>query len=155
MLLVTHGGFGFHTVEIYQRFGPDTATFFFKGILSFALLWNATVCFSKLSVLLMYTTLIPIPSMIKQARFVGGIIILWNTTDILVGFLICRPLAKNWDFHLEGTCGSQPNFYFAMGVVNLITDAVIIALPIPYLLRLNLAMRKKILAIALLSIGLG
>jgi hypothetical protein len=42
-----------------------------------------------------------------------------------------------------------------MGVVNLITDAVIIALPIPYLLRLNLAMRKKILAIALLSIGLG
>jgi hypothetical protein len=30
MLLVTYGGFGFHTVDIYERFGPDTATFFFK-----------------------------------------------------------------------------------------------------------------------------
>jgi hypothetical protein len=30
MLLVTYGGFGFHTVEVYQRFGAGTATFFFK-----------------------------------------------------------------------------------------------------------------------------
>lgn len=30
MLLVTHGGFGFHTAEIYTRFGASTATFFFK-----------------------------------------------------------------------------------------------------------------------------
>jgi hypothetical protein len=30
ILMVTHGGFGFHTLEIYARFGPDTATFFFK-----------------------------------------------------------------------------------------------------------------------------
>jgi hypothetical protein len=28
--LVTHGGFGFHTTEIMQRFGPSTITFFFK-----------------------------------------------------------------------------------------------------------------------------
>lgn len=123
--------------------------------MTFALLWNATVCFSKLSVLLMYTTLIPIPSMITWARAIGALIICWNVGDIIAGLLICRPIAKNWDFTLDGTCGSQPNFYFAMGVINLITDAVIIALPIPYLLRLRLAMRKKILAIGLLSIGLG
>jgi hypothetical protein len=30
MLLVTHGGFGFHTPEVYQRFGPETTAFFFK-----------------------------------------------------------------------------------------------------------------------------
>lgn len=28
--LVTCGGFGFHNVEIYQRFGPEKATLFFK-----------------------------------------------------------------------------------------------------------------------------
>jgi hypothetical protein len=93
--------------------------------------------------------------MITWARAIGALIICWNVGDIIAGLLICRPIAKNWDFTLDGTCGSQPNFYFAMGVINLITDAVIIALPIPYLLRLRLAMRKKILAIGLLSIGLG
>lgn len=30
MLLVTRGGFGFHTVDILRRFGPDTVKFFFK-----------------------------------------------------------------------------------------------------------------------------
>lgn len=30
MLLVTRGGFGFHIVDILERFGPHTATFFFK-----------------------------------------------------------------------------------------------------------------------------
>jgi hypothetical protein len=30
MLMVVHGGFGFHTMEVYQRFGPETAVFFFK-----------------------------------------------------------------------------------------------------------------------------
>jgi hypothetical protein len=28
--MVTHGGLGFHLTEIYARFGPDTAVFFFK-----------------------------------------------------------------------------------------------------------------------------
>ncbi|KAF9697828.1 hypothetical protein EKO04_004378 [Ascochyta lentis] len=153
MLLVTHGGFGFHTTEIYTRFGPDIATFFFKGIMSFALLWNATVCFSKLSVLLMYTTLIPNRSLTIWARVFGLFIIMWNVSDIVGGFLICQPMAKNWDFTLPGTCGSQPNYYFSMGIINIITDIFLIGLPMPYLYRLRLEWRKKILAMALLSIG--
>lgn len=123
--------------------------------MSFALLWNATVCFSKLSVLMMYTLLIPIPSLIRSAHIIGTLIVVWNFSDIIAGFLICRPIAKNWEPSLPGTCGSQPAFYFAMGMINLVTDAIIIALPIPYLLRLRLALRKKIFAIALLSVGIG
>jgi hypothetical protein len=171
MLLVTYGGFGFHTIDVYDRFGSDTVTFFFKvhkiyrvnqnppltvqGIMSFAFLWNATVCFSKISILLMYTTLIPIPSMLKWAGVIGSVVITWNVANIIAGFLICRPLAKNWNFALPGSCGSQPAFYFAMGVINLITDTVIIVLPMPYLLRLRMALSKKVFAMALLSVGIG
>ncbi|RYN15881.1 hypothetical protein AA0119_g12802 [Alternaria tenuissima] len=42
-----------------------------------------------------------------------------------------------------------------MGLVNLITDAVIIVLPMPYLYNLRMAWRKKLAAMALLSIGTG
>lgn len=93
--------------------------------------------------------------MIRAANTIGALIIVWNVSDIIAGFLICRPIAKNWNPALPGTCGSQPSFYFAMGMINLITDAVIIALPIPYLVRLRLALRKKVFAIALLSVGIG
>ena len=42
-----------------------------------------------------------------------------------------------------------------MGVINIITDIFLIALPMPYLYRLNLETRKKALSMALLSIGVG
>lgn len=153
--MVTYGGFGFHTREVFTRFGPATARYFFKGIMTFSILWNVVVGFSKVSVLLMYTTLIPTIKMIRWAKMLGALIVLWCLSDIAAALLICRPLARNWDFTLPGTCGSQPDFYFAMGVVNLITDAVLIALPMPYLYKLAMPKRKKFLAMGLLSIGLG
>jgi hypothetical protein len=42
-----------------------------------------------------------------------------------------------------------------MGIVNLITDGAIIVLPMPYLYRLQLAADRKVLAMALLGIGIG
>ena len=123
--------------------------------MSFSLLWNATVCFSKLSVLLMYAAMIPKSSMLKWARALGGLITIWNIANIITVLLLCRPFAKNWDFELLGTCGSQPTFYFAMGFLNLVADAIIIVLPMPYLYNLRLAWRKKLAAMALLSMGIG
>jgi hypothetical protein len=85
----------------------------------------------------------------------GGLILLWNTSNIIAGLFICRPLSKNWNSAMPGTCGSQPGFYFVMGIVNLITDGAIIVLPMPYLYRLQLATGRKVLAMALLGIGIG
>jgi len=123
--------------------------------MAFAMLWNVTVCFSKLSVLLMYTSLFPVKSCTRWAQGIGGVIILWNVSDILAALLVCRPIARNWDFTIPGTCGSQPNFYLSMGIVNIISDVFILALPLPYLYELKLAWKKKLLAMSMLSIGVG
>jgi hypothetical protein len=103
----------------------------------------------------MYAAMIPKSSMSKWARILGALIVMWNIANIIAVLLICRPFARNWDFTLPGTCGSQPAFYFAMGLANLIADAMIIVLPMPYLYNLRLAWRKKLAAMALLSIGIG
>lgn len=123
--------------------------------MTFSMLWNATVCFSKLSVLLMYSALIPTPTMIRMSVAFGAFIVVWCFANIMAAFLICRPLARNWDFTVPGTCGSQPDFYFTMGIINLITDALLIGMPMPYLYKLAMPMRKKLLAMGLLSIGIG
>jgi hypothetical protein len=62
--------------------------------MTFSILWNFTVCFSKLSVLLMYTALIPHASMQKWARGIGATVILWNLSNIIAAFLICRPVVS-------------------------------------------------------------
>ncbi|KAH8907463.1 hypothetical protein BR93DRAFT_878188 [Coniochaeta sp. PMI_546] len=152
-IMVLHGGFGFHVLDIIQRFGMDTLVLFLKGILAFPILWNFTVCFSKLSVLLMYTTVIPIREMIIACRAVGLFIILWNTGGILGALLLCRPFALNWDKTLPGTCGDNRLFYMWLGAINVVAEAVILLLPVPFLYRLQMKTFKKLVVMGLFSVG--
>ncbi|KAF1973739.1 hypothetical protein BU23DRAFT_598852 [Bimuria novae-zelandiae CBS 107.79] len=155
ILLVKYGAFGFHVQEIYARFSPDNATFFFKGIMAFAMIWNVTVCFSKLSVLFMYATLFVQESLLRWGRYIGIFVITWNVADIIAALVICKPIARNWDLTVPGTCGSQPKFYTSMGVINIVTDVAILGLPLPYLFSLQMPLRRKIMATGMLTIGVG
>ncbi|KAK0622953.1 hypothetical protein B0T14DRAFT_158494 [Immersiella caudata] len=152
-VLVFYGGFGFHVYEIIQRFGMDTLVLFLKGILAFPIIWNVTVCFSKLSVLFMYTTVISVRKMVIACRVVGAIIILWNIGGALGSLLMCRPFALNWDKSLEGTCGDNRLYYMWLGAINVVAEAVILLLPVPFLYQLQLKPAKKVVVIALFSVG--
>lgn len=152
-IMVFHGGFGFHGMEIIERFGNDTLVLFLKGILAFPILWNITVCFSKLSVLLMYTSLIPVDELVIACRVVGLFIILWNTGGILGALLLCRPFALNWNKTLAGKCGDNRLFYMWLGAINVVVEAVILLLPVPFLYRLQMQSYKKVVIIGLFSVG--
>lgn len=56
---------------------------------------------------------------------------------ILIGFLICRPVAKNWDPTSPGHCGNRLAGYTAVSVVNVLVDVIMLALPLPMVLRLR------------------
>lgn len=175
--MVAHGGFGFHVQDIAMRFGPDVLTVFFKVrcppiitllapelegrvdqhpqcIMVFALLWNATTCFTKLSVLLMYMSIFPVRRVILPCQVLGLFIVLWNIGGILGGILVCRPFAMNWDQTIPGgKCGNQPMYYMALGIINIIVEVVMLAIPLPVLYKLQMPLRKKMVIIGMFSIG--
>ncbi len=152
-IMVLLGGFGFHGIDIVTRFGMDTLVLFLKGILAFPIIWNFTICFSKLSVLFMYTTVIPIRKMVLMCRAVGLLIILWNTGGVLGALLLCRPIALNWDKTIEGTCGDNRLFYIWLGGINVVVEAVILLLPMPFIFRLQMKTFKKLVVVGLFSVG--
>ncbi|KAM0611017.1 hypothetical protein D7B24_006128 [Verticillium nonalfalfae] len=153
-IMVVHGGFGFHVQDIAMRFGPDVLTVFFKCIMVFALLWNATTCFTKLSVLLMYMSIFPVRRVILPCKILAVFIILWNTGGILGGVLVCRPFAMNWDQTIPGgKCGNQPMYYMALGVINILVEVTMLALPLPVLYNLQMPTRKKVVIISMFSVG--
>ncbi|KAL2139585.1 hypothetical protein VTI28DRAFT_4957 [Corynascus sepedonium] len=153
-IMVLLGGFGFHGTDIVQRFGMDTLVLFLKGILAFPIIWNITICFSKLSVLFMYASVIPVRKMILACRAVGLFIILWNTGGVLGALLLCRPIALNWDkTRTDGTCGDNRLFYIWLGIINVIVEAVILLMPVPFIYNLQMKLFKKLVVIGLFSIG--
>ena len=52
---------------------------------------------------------------------------------VLATLLICHPLRLNWDKAAGGSCGDTSALYLGGGIVNLILDVTIVALPMPML----------------------
>ncbi|KAH8742939.1 integral membrane protein [Diaporthe sp. PMI_573] len=151
--MVLKGGFGFHIKDIERRFGPETLVTFNKCIAAWPILWSCCVVTSKWSVLLMYQTLIPVARMKMAVRVVGTFIILFALGGILEAFLICRPYAKNYYVNLEGTCGNVRTFYIWLSALNLFSDLVILLLPIPFLYKLQMPLRKRLGLISMFMVG--
>ncbi|RKK80746.1 hypothetical protein BFJ68_g17695 [Fusarium oxysporum] len=86
----------------------------------------------------------------------------WITVGFLVGhgaiFLClvifqCRPIASIWDRNLEPKCISLPALGYAGAITSIVEDIVILILPIPELLKLQLNRGKKIALLLMFSIG--
>lgn len=118
------------------------------------ILWAVSLSLIKVSILLMYTKIFTMRSMVIASYITGGFIIAWALATVLSGFLICRPFALNWDQTLDGTCGDQVLSYTITGALNLVTDVVVFLLPMPYLWGLKLVLYKKIVLIITFGMGL-
>jgi hypothetical protein len=80
---------------------------------------------------------------------------LWGIMTVLIGLFICRPFAFNWDPTIPGgKCGNQNAGYASVGVVDIVTDLVIMILPIPMVLNLHLPTANKIGLCSIFGFGL-
>lgn len=109
---------------------------------------------SKLSVLLLFTNLIPVRRMILPARALMAFVTLSHISYIVAQFLICHPAAKVWELFTPGVCGNIITFYTVMGVSNIVADLVILALPMPFIYSLTLEWPKKAILFGMFAVGL-
>ncbi|KAI1477278.1 hypothetical protein K445DRAFT_205806 [Daldinia sp. EC12] len=148
------GGVGYHVDEIINRFGVESgAEVFLKHTIANQLLWAISLCLCRVSILILSTKIFLVQSFIITARITYVIVLGWGLTAILTAFLLCRPFAYNWDRTIEGgVCGNPTVSWAATGVLNMISDLIILIMPMPYLLRLELAWEKRLRLAAIFSI---
>ena len=103
--------------------------------------------------LLLYTKVFAVPTVKYAAWGTMGLITAWAVGTVLAGLLICQPIAMNWTQVPGGKCGDQVLSFTITGIVNLITDVAVLALPMPYLYKLQLPLYKKIVLISVFSVG--
>ncbi len=84
------------------------------------------------------------------------IVIMWGIGQSITVMAICRPFAYNWDFTIpSGKCGNRPASYITVGFFHIATDIMILIIPIPFLLKLQLGRAKKISLLAIFGLGFG
>ncbi|RSL79164.1 hypothetical protein BHE90_009745 [Fusarium euwallaceae] len=132
-----------------------------KVVYSEAFLFGLAVTGSKISILLLYRSIFAcIEDQFSTFRVLFWIattvnllypVIMWITMAVA-----CRPISVFWEQYAGvegGECINVTLFFLIFGIVNMLNDILVLAVPIPEILRLQLSRSKKISIICIMLLG--
>lgn len=109
---------------------------------------------TKMSVLFFYCKVFAVTAISIVSKITMVFVALLGTSGFLSTMLVCHPFAYNWDLELPGGyCGNQSAVFAAFAIMNLITDLVVLTLPIKILLGLRSPLWKKVSLLATFTVG--
>ena len=108
--------------------------------------WIYPLCigFTKLSILSIYWNAFPSAYIRLSVKVVGAVIAAWAIACCLVGVFECTPVHKSWDAGAVGHCTDTRAYYRGLQVPNIITDFVILLLPLKAISELRLATNRNL-----------
>lgn len=108
---------------------------------------------SKLSMLFLFTSIMPVRAMRIPAWFTMGFVVISHTCYIIAQFALCPSFPDSWNPVVGGQCKPINLYYFIMGFTNILVDVVILILPMPFIYSLKLARAKKASLVAVFAVG--
>ncbi|KAL5051939.1 hypothetical protein BDW71DRAFT_212992 [Aspergillus fruticulosus] len=116
-------------------------------------MYNASLLFTKISLLLQYLRIFPSYKFRIICYVVMGVVIAYSTWAIVSGFVNCVPVAKFWDRELPGHCLSFEALWFFNASMNIATDLTLLILPMPLITQLQLPKRQKLALMGVFALG--
>lgn len=117
--------------------------------------WALAMTCIRLSTLNLYAHLFSIHPRFRRACWiVAAACAIWLPCDMVACFMICQPVAFNWDPTIPGgKCGDTAVAYISMHVSNVIIDITIALLPVPVLWGLKMNTGKRVAIIFMFALG--
>ena len=107
----------------------------------------------KISTLLLFDRIFPIQKFHRILQAVGLLILVYSTISMIVMIFQCRPLQGAWDPAVESVCIDLSKLVIFMGCMNVLTDFLLLCLPLPPLWKLQMRRGTKMQVISVFSIG--
>ncbi|KAK3904713.1 hypothetical protein C8A05DRAFT_13457 [Staphylotrichum tortipilum] len=142
-------GIGFNVTETL----PNLETIL-KMLVSYELIYATSISTIKTSILFFYLRVFVNRGLGMATKIALAFVLTWSVGNILQVFLICRPFAKTYSLTVEGTCGNQVASFIAIGAFNIITDVIILSLPLPTVWSLKMSTPAKLGLTGIFLVGL-
>lgn len=123
------------------------------GLLAY-LTFILSVSFAKMSMLCLYPRLAPHTWVRWTCYICICIVACYSITAALVESLACQPLQGIVDESLDAVCYDSYPAYVALSSLNISIDVVILLLPIPLVMKMQLPGRQKFSVILLFATGI-
>ena len=124
-----------------------------QGILIGQVLYHASIATTKFSILFLYQRIFPS----RRFRFVlwgvGIFVACYSATAAIATLLSCLPIEANWDLTVPDTCVDAHLEIVILGSINVLTDVVVLCLPMPLVWRLQTSRIRKLQVSGLFLLG--
>lgn len=116
-----------------------------KYLLVIATLYFVVVNIPKLAVLALYHRLFPQRTTKITVYLLAGVLISGTIANTIVSLAACKPFKANYDTTVPGhKCIDKEAFFVWTSLPNIITDVIMLVLPLPIVWRLNNTKRIKV-----------
>ncbi|PLB48804.1 hypothetical protein P170DRAFT_336703, partial [Aspergillus steynii IBT 23096] len=150
---VRFGGVGLHQARIVQN-EPGMLQFWAKYLLALVYLYLICVVLPKLAILSMYLSIFGACRVFQIICYVTGAMVIANFLAAAgAGFAICTPLNYLWDKTIDGHFIDINAWFRWARLVNVLSDGVLLILPILYIVRLQMEVRVKLGLLVTFFIG--
>jgi hypothetical protein len=128
-----------------------------KLLYAYTFVYAGSVSFTKLSILLFYRRLFERGSKWFHIRLgfaaffsVGYLLSIWSVAGAL-----CQPTEFFWTQFLghTGKCLNINASFLSLTVLNLVADLLVLVVPIPEILALQMSQKKKIAVVGVMGLG--
>ncbi|KAH8204966.1 hypothetical protein TruAng_000849 [Truncatella angustata] len=119
-----------------------------KILYSYTYIYAAAVATTKVSILLFYRRIFGFEGKVWRISLTTGAVltasyplIIWLTMASC-----CKPVSHFWSRFVgsSGTCIDINTFFLALGIINMLIDIIVLVIPIPKILALNMTPNKKL-----------
>ncbi|KAI8657306.1 hypothetical protein NCS57_01108600 [Fusarium keratoplasticum] len=109
---------------------------------------------SKMSLILFYRKLSPQRWWKWSVYFVLFLVAGYNISIFFAIIFGCQPFNKHWDVRVtEGSCVNRPAIYICTAVLGIASDLLLLVMPMPMIMRLQMPPRQKAGLVLLFGIG--
>ncbi|KAJ5889048.1 hypothetical protein N7495_009089 [Penicillium taxi] len=148
-LAMIHYGMGLHANTLPAKNLVIVA----KLLMAFECAYCTCAGIIKISILLMYGRIFPTRYFRVSAYILGSIVIAWVIAIVCVSVFQCRPISKAWNNDLPGTCINLKDSFIGNAVPNIVTDILILALPVQIVWGLYATVLHRLSVISIFLLG--
>ncbi|KAI0191586.1 hypothetical protein F4808DRAFT_476119 [Astrocystis sublimbata] len=125
------------------------------GLFVSELTYTGVIVFVKFGILALYWRIFHKSVSIKlPVAILTGLVAAWGIAVLLLTVLQCIPTRGFWDKSIDASCNvDSQNFLFGISIPNILIDFVLLALPVPYVLKLNTSANQKRALVSLFFSG--
>ncbi|KAF1974048.1 hypothetical protein BU23DRAFT_638723 [Bimuria novae-zelandiae CBS 107.79] len=112
----------------------------------------------KISLCLLYCHLFISSRLHRIIDITIGYSVLWGVAFVGVAIFSCRPIHAFWDFSLQALpttyCVNNRAWYLGQAVPNILTDILVLCMPIKQIWALKLGKKSKLALVFIFSLGI-